>query len=41
MLPKKIVDDLKQGNPVRAETFESVTIFFRYSFSLTSISVQP
>ena len=29
MLPKKIVEDLKQGKSIQAESFENVTIFFR------------
>ena len=30
MLPKTVADDLRQGRPAAAQTFESATIFFRY-----------
>ena len=31
MLPMSVADDLKQGKPAPATSFQSATVFFRYT----------
>ncbi|EDO27923.1 predicted protein, partial [Nematostella vectensis] len=40
MLPRPIADELKKGNPVSAESFQSVTIFFSDIVGFTSVAAQ-
>ncbi len=40
MLPKKIVDDLKEGKSVKAESFDCVSIFFSDIVGFTKICSQ-
>jgi class 3 adenylate cyclase len=40
MLPRKVVEDLKIGKAIKAETFENVTIFFSDIVGFTRICAQ-
>lgn len=41
MLPMSVADDLKQGKPAPATSFQSATVFFRYTQSSLLMRVQP